>query len=63
METWIMQQCMEFGVVLTPEQVNALFFIEGGFSMWGKSSRHPDWTPLAVIMSAADLYSGCALKK
>ena len=63
METWTIQKCMEYGIVLTEAQINAIFFAEGGFSRWGQTPRHPKWTTLAVLIACADLYSACALKK
>jgi hypothetical protein len=62
MESWTIHQCMTFGIVLSEAQINALYFAEGGFSMWGKAIKHPKWHPLAVLISSADLYSACAIK-
>lgn len=56
-ETWTIHQCMQHGVVLSSEIINALFYAEGGFSTWVKGHLQPEWTKLSVLISCADNYS------
>lgn len=62
-ETWTLQRLMKFEIMITPEQMNALFLAEGGFSLWAKACNHPDWTPLAALISCADNYSAQIIKR